>query len=290
MNPSISGADLDFAIGSVASADGTTIGYRRLGQGPAVVLVHGGMMSSQNLTALGRMLSNDFSVVIPDRRGRGLSGPFGRDYGLGRATEDVVSLLADTQASRVFGVSVGAIPVLNAALELPGNFRIALFEPPLPVTTSPTVPWLRRFDSEVASDKLGDAMATMLKGTGAEGLMKLAPRGLIALLFRFALRAEAVEADQHSRTALRDLVLTMHDEAKVILDSGDLLERCGGAKPTFLLLGGTRSARDLRQTLGILESRLPVVSHIRMPGVGHDVADNGGKPDLVAERLRSFFA
>jgi len=29
--------------GSVSSADGTTIGYRRVGHGPGVVLVHGGV-------------------------------------------------------------------------------------------------------------------------------------------------------------------------------------------------------------------------------------------------------
>jgi pimeloyl-ACP methyl ester carboxylesterase len=35
--------------GSVTSADGTTIGYRRVGDGPGVVLLHGAGQSSQNL-------------------------------------------------------------------------------------------------------------------------------------------------------------------------------------------------------------------------------------------------
>jgi hypothetical protein len=33
---------------SATSRDGTTIGYRQLGHGPGLILVHGGMKSSQD--------------------------------------------------------------------------------------------------------------------------------------------------------------------------------------------------------------------------------------------------
>ena len=74
---------------TLRSADGTMIGYRRLGQGPAVILLHGGMMVAQNLMKLGIALADSFSVCIPDRRGRGASGPFGPDYGVERDCEDL---------------------------------------------------------------------------------------------------------------------------------------------------------------------------------------------------------
>ena len=70
--------------GFVASADGTRIGYRQLGSGPGVVLLHGGVNASQHLMRLGSALAGTFTVCIPDRRGRGLSGPIGADYGLHR--------------------------------------------------------------------------------------------------------------------------------------------------------------------------------------------------------------
>jgi hypothetical protein len=44
------------AAGSVTSADGTMIGYRRTGDGPGVLLVHGGGQSSQNLMTLAAAL------------------------------------------------------------------------------------------------------------------------------------------------------------------------------------------------------------------------------------------
>jgi pimeloyl-ACP methyl ester carboxylesterase len=59
---------------SVISTDGTTIGYRRVGNGPGVVLVHGGGQASQNLMTLARALGDTFTVYVPDRRGRGMSG------------------------------------------------------------------------------------------------------------------------------------------------------------------------------------------------------------------------
>ena len=63
-----------YTTGSVTSADGTRVGYRRFGRGPGVVLVHGGMQAAQNFSALAVELSDAFTVVVPDRRGRGLSG------------------------------------------------------------------------------------------------------------------------------------------------------------------------------------------------------------------------
>ncbi|MGD0966538.1 MAG: hypothetical protein ABSA57_21950 [Candidatus Acidiferrales bacterium] len=42
-----------YNTGSVTSKDGTIIGYRQLGLGPGLILVHGGMQTSQNLMKLG---------------------------------------------------------------------------------------------------------------------------------------------------------------------------------------------------------------------------------------------
>ena len=60
---------------SVISADGTLIGYRQLGQGPGLVLVHGAMESAQSHMQLAEALADTFTVYLPDRRGRGMSGP-----------------------------------------------------------------------------------------------------------------------------------------------------------------------------------------------------------------------
>ena len=65
----------EMTTGSVPSADGTMIGYLRAGQGPAVVLLHGSNESARSHTRLARALASRFTVYLPDRRGRGRSGP-----------------------------------------------------------------------------------------------------------------------------------------------------------------------------------------------------------------------
>ncbi len=61
--------------GSVSSADGTTIGYLQVGHGPAVVILHGSNESARSHTQLALALADAFTVYLPDRRGRGQSGP-----------------------------------------------------------------------------------------------------------------------------------------------------------------------------------------------------------------------
>src|SRR5262249_10314743 len=94
-----------FSSGKLTSRDGTEIGYRQTGAGPGLILVHGGLMASQNFRTLAACLADQFTVFVPDRRGRGLSGPFGPDYGLAREVEDLQALLQLSGAHNVFGLS-----------------------------------------------------------------------------------------------------------------------------------------------------------------------------------------
>ncbi|MFD0697711.1 alpha/beta fold hydrolase [Paenibacillus sp. GCM10027628] len=96
-----------YTTSSVISRDGTAIGYRQFGQGPGIVVVHGANLSSQNLMQLAQRLADAFTVYVPDRRGRGLRGPFGEDYGIRKEVEDLETLLTQTGAHYVFGISSG---------------------------------------------------------------------------------------------------------------------------------------------------------------------------------------
>ena len=90
-----------YSKGSVTSKDGTIIGYRQMGHGPGLILLHGGVNASQNLMKLGTLLRDEFTVYIPDRRGRGMSGPYGEDYSIRKEDEDLDAILKETGAHYV---------------------------------------------------------------------------------------------------------------------------------------------------------------------------------------------
>src|ERR1700760_3096809 len=76
MNPANAAtAHAELSTGSVTSADGTTIGYWPTRRGPAVVVLHGSNESAASHTQLAQALASQFTVYLPDRRGRGRSGP-----------------------------------------------------------------------------------------------------------------------------------------------------------------------------------------------------------------------
>src|SRR5258708_20310545 len=52
--------------GSVTSADGTTIGYRQLGHGPGVLLLHGTASSGYNHIQLAEALANASTAYLPN--------------------------------------------------------------------------------------------------------------------------------------------------------------------------------------------------------------------------------
>src|SRR5438552_18471475 len=95
-NPSTATERERYTTGFVTSKDGTSIGYRQFGHGPGVALVHGTMSSAHNHLQLAEALADAFTVYVPDRRGRGLSGPHGKDYSIQKEVEDLDALLTQT--------------------------------------------------------------------------------------------------------------------------------------------------------------------------------------------------
>src|SRR4029453_14128147 len=115
--------------GSVVSADGTRIGYRRLGRGPSVIMLHGGVNASQHMMKVGRALADAFTVYLPDRRGRGMSGAFGPAYSIWREDEDLAALVEHTRAECVFGPANGGLFALHGVIGLGQVRRVAAYEP-----------------------------------------------------------------------------------------------------------------------------------------------------------------
>ena len=99
-------------------------------------MLHGSMESSSSHLQLAQELADVATVYLPDRRGRGLSGPYRADDGLAEEVQDVQALMAATGARHLFGVSSGAVICLQTALTTPGVDKVAVFEPAMIVDGS----------------------------------------------------------------------------------------------------------------------------------------------------------
>jgi pimeloyl-ACP methyl ester carboxylesterase len=173
-----------FTTGSVESADGAMIGFRRAGSGRPLVLVHGGMLASQHFVALARALAADFEVVVPDRRGRGMSGPYGEAVTriVDREAADLRAVIAQVGAHDLFGLSSGAVVSLNAALGITSVTKLALYEPPLSVDGSTPLGWTKRYEHEIAVGKTASALITGMRGLRADRVMSRIPRAAAPLM------------------------------------------------------------------------------------------------------------
>jgi pimeloyl-ACP methyl ester carboxylesterase len=277
----------DYGKDRVRSADGTTIGYRYGGRGPGLILVHGGMLASQHFTKLAAALSSDYTVYVPDRRGRGLSGPHGDDYRAQREVEDLRALVAKTGASKVFGLSSGALVVMRTALVTPELDRVALYEPPLSSGGSAPVDWVPRFDREIARGKPAAALVTAMKGMMAEpSLFSRIPRPVLVPALTIGLRFQGDGAADEVPVA--DLVPTLHYDMRLIRELADTTADYAAIKARVLLMRGSESADYFGVALRELAAVLPDARGTVLPGAGHTTPENDGSPLAVAQALRDF--
>ena len=291
-NPSTVAATDAYVTGSVISKDGTTIGYRQLGRGPGLIVLHGAMESARSHWQLAEALAPSFTVYLPDRRGRGLSGPFREAHDIETDVQDMAALLAKTDAHYVMGVSSGAIIWLQAAITLPTIRKAAIFEPPLIIDGSVPIGFLKQYDEEMAQGKVASALVTGMKATQmGPPVFNVIPRWLLERLTTMMLASEDKKAGDDDVT-MRMLAPTLHYDFQLVSETEEALESFRAVRADVRLLGGSKSPAYLKAALDALEKVLPHVTRIEFPGLGHGASgntDRGGQPEGVAQELRRFF-
>jgi pimeloyl-ACP methyl ester carboxylesterase len=287
----------EMTTGWVVSKDGTRIGYLRVGRGPAVVLLHGSNESARSHTQLALALADTFTVYLPDRRGRGLSGPHRPDHGIRTEVEDLQAVLTGSGAQKVFGVSVSALIALEAARTQPAIRQIAAYEPALLMDATRYTGWVTRFDREMAQGKVAAALITSMYGLDlAPPAFKFMGRRLAEALTNKALNSEDKKATSDTVTE-RQLAPTLRYEGLLLAETAGTIETFAEVAAEVLLLGGDmKRPAFIRPAFDALARTLPHNRRVEFPGLDHGgPADVGptnrrGKPDIVAPAIRSFFA
>ncbi|MER5268422.1 alpha/beta fold hydrolase [Actinosynnema sp. NPDC002837] len=251
-------------MGTVTSKDGTTIGFSRVGDGPAVVLVDaaccfrgGGPMPDVAAALRG------YTAYTYDRRGRGESTDRG-PYAIDREVEDLAAVVAAAGGSAfAYGFSSGAVLALHAAAAGVPITALALLEPPLSFE-EPTGPDVRdEINALVAAGRRGDAVVRFQVACGI-------PEEFTAGMRRSP-GWPALEAMAH--TTAYDLTIT-----------GTPPDLASITTPT-LVLDSAGSDERLRGWADGVAERLPNARRRTVAGDWHGVA-----PDVLATVLAEHFS
>jgi len=255
----------------VVSRDGSVIGFRTVGEGPPLLLVHGGIVDRRSWGGVRGRLAEHFTVHAMDRRGRGLSAAEHEPYDIAREGEDVAAVV-EAIGSDVYVVahSYGARCALEAARVTGAIGRMVLYEPPMstpghPVAPPPVLAELR------AADRAGDH--DRIVETFFRDVIDLPPVDVEAMRGG---RAWAVFCEN----------------ARALVREGEAIERTGVpgwlpkiTVPTRVLVG-TESVEHLRLAAALVAAHLPNADVVELPGQGHLAVETA--PALFVEAVRAF--
>jgi pimeloyl-ACP methyl ester carboxylesterase len=274
---------MQFADRQVVSEDGTRIGYRQIGIGPGLVILHGGMRASQHYTRLAEALADTYTVTIYDRRGRGMSGPHGEDYNIEKEMADLRAVMEKTSARQVFGHSAGGFFALEAALRLPIQ-KLLLYEPAVSIHGSIDFGWLPVCEQALARHDPGAAFIQLFKGLRLHWSSRL-PAWLFQPMVRQMMRSEeGREIAELLPTGVREAKEMQHLEA-----AGQTFERYQKIGAATLLVSGSKSPAYLRNAARTLAQTIPGASVVELAGLDHNAPDQNN-PHVVAGELRRFLS
>jgi pimeloyl-ACP methyl ester carboxylesterase len=252
----------------VRSADGTRVGFVKLGSGPALVLVHGALNSGEHWLPVAAAIAEQFTCYVMDRRGRGRSGD-GLQYSFDLECADIDAVLeAAGPGAHLLGHSSGVIYVLEIACRVPVG-RLVLYEPPLNYRGPEAELIVKRIRTAVKSNQLDEALTLFVKDA-----LRL-PEEVVS-----ALRVAPLwkEMTTHTPTFVR--------EWEAIFQLNPSVEWYSDVTVPTLPLSGTDSADHALCATAALHETLPNVRVALLDGQGHTA--NLAVADVVASRVSEF--
>lgn len=267
-------------IHRAVSADGTEIAGRVQGDGPALVLVHGGIGDGE--VAWGAMLphlTDRFTCYLPSTRGRGLSSDH-PDHSPPRLEEDVTAFVDSIgEPVNLVGWSGSGAWVLGAAERSDAVAAVAAFEPVL-------IPLMGEDDLVRTSGTIEQMGAAVGDGRLVDALGVFAP-----WICNDSEVAALEQTDFFERWAERVPAMLRFVQQDASYDGPRATdpEALGRVTAPLLLLLGrqTRLGAFLTASARFIAQHVADAQTWELPGVGHFAPVLA--PESVAEELLTFF-
>ena len=259
----------------VTSKDGTRIAVDRYGSGPAIILVDGAMCSRAfgPMPALAKTLASQFTVYHYDRRGRGDSGD-GFAWDIQREIEDLDAVIQLAgRSAMVFGASSGAALSVEAARQLRGIRRLALYEAPYVVdnTHEPLPPtFIADMKALLAANRRSDVVKKFMRYVGTPSIAVFV-MSLLPFWKKFTKIAHTLPYDVQ--------IIAPHHVGRPFPEG----KWSAITIPTLVMAGG-KSPAYMQNAMRALADALPNSVHQTLAGQTHMV-----KTDVISPVLQSFF-
>ena len=254
------------------SADGTAIGFTKIGSGSVpVVFVHGALSSGEQWMPVAEAMGEHFTCYVMDRWGRGGSDSH-TNYSLNSEAEDIVAVLkAAGPDAYLLGHSSGAIYALEAALKTPPAGLI-LYEPPI-----------HAFHGRFIEETLGRIQNASVKEQFEDALS-------IFLTDEAGLSGEEVAFFQSTPGSGWDQMvkLTPHSvkEWAELAQNKPTINRYRDIAVPTLFLAGTETENNPSFATQALDDMLPKSRIVKLIGQGHGA--NLSAPEMVAKEITNF--
>ena len=253
---------------TVPSADGTSIAFERHGEGPPLVLLHGGS-SPQYWKPIVPRFADDYTVIIPHRRGVGESGD-SEEYSLGRGVEDVRAVIDAVDGTPVlFGHSFGGLLAIETARTAPVE-KLIVYEPAVLVGEY-------RQQADLASQ-----MQERIDDGDRRQAMKFYIREVM-----HGGEIEDLDGWLAEWPPWPDIVVLTENIARInrAIEQYRLPDSLSIDAPT-LLLTGTEGPPHLRDGIRAVDKALSSSQFVELEGIGHGGPTEA--PDRVTAEVRAF--
>jgi len=250
---------------TTVSADGTTIAYHTLGQGPGLVIVGGVLWDGSDYLPLARALADDCQVHVVERRARPGSGPQREHHGIDDECADLVAVAAATGAATVFGHSFGGLVALETARRHDTFAEVFVYDPGIPLRGRFETGWFDGYRRLLGQGDRRGAFAWMTKHSGfAPWPARRLPLWCLRLVLRCVIRGDAWSRMDR----LLEANLAEH-RLQAALDAPDP-SRFSQISAHTVFLGGAKSPAALSSDLlPELAHAIPGSTVALLEGLGH---------------------
>lgn len=255
-------------VSFIKSKDGTRIALECLGNGPTLLIVHGGSGDRSRWKALLPLFAAHFRACAMDRRGHGQSES-GAAYALTKEVQDVAAVV-DSLPGPVFvlGHSIGGIFTLEAAAQTNKIAKLVLYEPPLQDRDHSAA--ANEMEKLIRAGKREQAMEAFLRD-----VVRVSPAEMEKMKAHPAWAARVAGIDVQIRE-IRAITKYRFDPKRV----SKIRTR------TLLLKGGKTASPELQKAINSLMDALPNRELFVFANEGHTAMDT--IPKQFAEVVTRF--